>query len=56
VCKAMETTLELDRNSAEWASHGRAVLRGATDQFGGNSKFVRSGERLRVGLEVLVSG
>jgi hypothetical protein len=28
----------------------------AENRIGGNSKFVRSGERLRVGLEALVSG
>jgi hypothetical protein len=35
VCRATETTLELDRNLPERASHGRAVLRGAADRFGG---------------------
>jgi hypothetical protein len=37
------------------AGRGEAVLRGATDQFGGSLKLVSSGGRLRVGVGALVS-
>jgi hypothetical protein len=38
-CRAMETTLELDRNLLERAGHDRAILGGAADRFGGNWWF-----------------
>jgi hypothetical protein len=46
----METTLELDRDSPEWPSHGRAVLRDVADQFWGKWRNGVSGRNWEMGL------
>jgi hypothetical protein len=52
-CRGMETTLELDRDSPEWPSHGRAVLRDAADKFGGKRRRGGSGWNWGWGLRLL---
>jgi hypothetical protein len=46
----MEATLELDRDSPEWPSHGRAVLRDVADQFWGKWRSGVSGRNWEMGL------
>jgi hypothetical protein len=52
--------LKRGREEDELARKGLAAVKlffaVAENRIGGNSKFVRSGERLMVGLEALVSG